>query len=126
MIIILRILADSTLQILDSENIEACVPLYLRHNNPMSVPILSRNNATDNILLKITVPKRTGRKRKRGSQETFSGTVPIDLDTTSDNIQSHSRRDDPAVLLRALKDNVDKYEVEVVAAIEQTHRFRGK
>jgi len=33
--------------------------------------------------------------------------------------------DNPAELLRALKDNVGKYKVDAVGQVNQTHRFRG-
>src|SRR3954471_17648760 len=96
----------------------------------MCAPILSRNTGTDNILLKITVPKRTGRKRKRGSQDPFSGPSMLDNGYRSqsvrpEDIRSQSRRDDPVEFQRALKDNIGKYSIEAVATINQTHRFRG-
>jgi general transcription factor 3C polypeptide 5 (transcription factor C subunit 1) len=97
----------------------------------MCNPILSRNIPTSNVLLKITVPKRTGRKRKRGSDAPFSGdyTASSVLDgriKQSDTLRSQSRQDGPAKLMRTLKDNIGKYNVEAVATIEQTHRYRGK
>ena len=107
------------------------VPLYLRYNDPSCVPIFSRNSATKNVLLQISVPKRTGRKRKRGSQDPYSGEVAGleengDVSRSeADSIRSQSRRDNPLELLRTLKDNVGRYSVEAVAEIEQTHRFRG-
>lgn len=95
----------------------------------MSVPILSHNSSTNNILLKITVPKRTGRKRKRGSQEPYSGdtrsTSQSEPASQSDGLRSHSRMDNPRELLRTLKDNPENYSVEAVGDIDRTHRFRG-
>jgi general transcription factor 3C polypeptide 5 (transcription factor C subunit 1) len=93
----------------------------------MAVPILSRNAPTQNVLLKITVPRRTGRRRKHGSQEPFSGDI-VKEDTRSytSHLRSQSRLDDPDELLKALKDNLGRYEVEAVATIDHTHRFRGK
>lgn len=97
----------------------------------MCVPILSQNAPTNNILLKITVPKRTGRKRKRGSQDPFThDDVPTATASASDastgSIQSVSRNDDPVQLVRKLKDNDGKYQIEAVGEIRQTHRFRGR
>ena len=118
------------MQILHVDDPEGCLPLYLRHNDPMCVPILSHNSPTKNVLLKITVPKRIG-KRKRGSQDPYSDIVPtlrparIDDSTPSDNSYSRSRSDSPGQLLRTLRDNAGQYEVEAVAEIERTHRFRG-
>ncbi|CAD6502891.1 BgTH12-02565 [Blumeria graminis f. sp. triticale] len=115
-------------RIIDSEDPEDCVPLYLRYNDKMCVPILSRNTPTNNILLKITVPKRTGRKRKRGSQEPFSG---VGLNATTPNLgnetpylRSQGGLDAPIELQRKLIDNVGRYSIEVVGEIRQTHRYR--
>jgi len=74
---------------------------------------LSWRVKTADVLLKITVPKRTGRKRKRGSQDAF---LPgNDADGTG-----------PETVLRCLKDNVEKYDVTPVGFIEETFRFRGE
>jgi general transcription factor 3C polypeptide 5 (transcription factor C subunit 1) len=122
----------TALQILDSIDPEECVPLYLRFNDPTCVPILSHNSPTNNVLLKITVPKRTGRKRKRGSQDPYTDDGEPVLSPEEDdgaaeaNLSSQSRLDHPPTILRKLKDNVSKYKIEAVAEIRQTHRFRGK
>lgn len=80
------------------------------------------------------MPKRTGRKRKRGSQDPFVSTNNIPEFTTQEvevekgqsaSLQSHSRLDNPNDLLRKLKDNAGRYQIEPVGNIEQTHRFRG-
>jgi general transcription factor 3C polypeptide 5 (transcription factor C subunit 1) len=86
---------------------------------------------TNNVLLKITVPKRTGRKRKRGSSgfmhdESFDAYIGQDEMANGTILQSHSRRDHPKVILRSLRDNVGRYQVEAVGIIEQTHRYRGR
>ncbi|PQE29754.1 hypothetical protein CJF32_00000412 [Rutstroemia sp. NJR-2017a WRK4] len=109
---------------------DECLPLYLRIRDPSCIPILSYNSITNNVLLKITVPKRTGRKRKRGSQDPYTddsqarSTATTEQDSAN-NVQSHSRNDKPASILRKMRDNVDKYTVEAVGAIEQSHRYRG-
>ncbi len=99
----------------------------------MCVPVMSHNSPTNNVLLQITVPKRTGRKRKRGSQDPYTDengfAAPADERTSSvtqpSKIRSQSRMDKPAELLRTLKDNVGRYKVEAVGQVNQTHRFRG-
>jgi general transcription factor 3C polypeptide 5 (transcription factor C subunit 1) len=100
----------------------------------MSAPILSFNAPTNNILLKITVPKRTGRKRKRVELDPFlyaeQRFSPLpdtgnDVAPADSIIRSQSRKDHPTELLRTLKDNVDNYSIEAVAKITNTHRFRG-
>ncbi|UKZ72743.1 hypothetical protein TrVFT333_000377 [Trichoderma virens FT-333] len=75
----------------------------------------------------VTVPKRTGRKRKRGTDGPWQGDVELQgADTSpSENVRSIARLDDPRLLRRKLEDNVDKYHVEAVGLIKHTHRFRG-
>ncbi|KAI1800565.1 RNA polymerase III transcription factor IIIC subunit-domain-containing protein [Daldinia bambusicola] len=107
----------------------ASVPLWFRPDNPTSKPIVSHHTVTNNILLKITVPKRTGRKRKRGSNEPFSGDVDISDGTTAtsgaDQVSSQARRDLPKSILRKMQDNPEDYQVEAVGNIHATHRYRG-
>ena len=101
------------------------MPLYLRPDNPTVRPLTSHNALTHNVLLKITVPRRTGRKRKRGSNHPFEG----ELDAAADGreeVQSKERIDAPKILRRKLRDNVDKYQVEPVGVIGNTHRYRGE
>ncbi|PVH77150.1 hypothetical protein DL98DRAFT_573931 [Cadophora sp. DSE1049] len=117
-------------RIMNSIDPEECVPLYLRHNDPMCVPILSHNAPTNNVLLKITVPKRTGRKRKRGSQDPYEfsngpGTTSNPAAPPPEVISSVSRMDEPSQILRKMKDNANNYKVEAVGEIRQSHRYRG-
>lgn len=105
----------------------------------MCVPILSHNSPTNNLLLKFTVPKRTGRKRKRGSNGPFTfpdgetakeapeerGPDVLGHNLKSSEMLSQLGKDNPATLLRKINDNIDTYQVEAVAEIRQTHRYRG-
>ncbi|KAH8166659.1 hypothetical protein CIB48_g1538 [Xylaria polymorpha] len=105
------------------------LPLWFRPDNPASKPIVSHHAATNNILLKITVPRRTGRKRKRGSDEPFSGnsntleTAAIGSQTNT--VSSVARQDRPRAILRRLQDNPDHYQAEAVGMIRDSHRYRG-
>ncbi|KAI1310158.1 RNA polymerase III transcription factor IIIC subunit-domain-containing protein [Xylaria venustula] len=105
------------------------LPLWFRPDNPASKPIVSHHAASNNILLKITVPKRTGRKRKRGSKEPFSGGFDIQDPTTVSSqvntVRSVARQDHPKTILRRLQDNSDQYQVEAVGMIRDSHRYRG-
>lgn len=89
----------------------------------MCEPTLSHNAPTHNLLLKIIVPKRTGRKRKRGTQE------PYEMDHAALPSQTSSEcpvgNANPSELLRDMRENEERYKVEVTATIDQTHRFRG-
>ncbi|KAL9599910.1 MAG: hypothetical protein Q9219_003543 [cf. Caloplaca sp. 3 TL-2023] len=83
-------------------------------------PIPSFNSKTSNVLLKITVPKRTGRKRKRGSENvSFESEEPPGSTPTL-----ISDPDDAQRLVRSMQDNPDRYLIEVVGSVKQTHRFR--
>lgn len=123
-------------QILSAHSYQGCLPLYLRPRDPLCAPILSHNATTTNVLIKITVPKRTGRKRKRGSNDPYAieDDNPADLKASEggenreqqgSSLLSHSRLDNPARLRRSLQDNVGKYQLEAVGNIIQTHRYRG-
>ncbi|KAE8154218.1 RNA polymerase III transcription factor IIIC subunit-domain-containing protein [Aspergillus avenaceus] len=100
---------------------KADTPAYLslRPEDAMSRPVQSTSSPSNNILLKVTVPKRTGRKRKRGSNEPFTG-VPVA--TLSPQLQPRRSAMD---LLRSLSDNVGKYQAEPVGMVNRTHVFRG-
>jgi general transcription factor 3C polypeptide 5 (transcription factor C subunit 1) len=71
-----------------------------------------------NVLVKITLPKRTGRKRKRTSNDPFehpardAGTPRNDTITAPD-------------FLQRLKDNEGSYTITPVGTINETHRFRS-
>ena len=94
----------------------------------MSRPIESRNVFTQNVALRVIVPKRTGRRRKRGSQDPYQQVVEAITERPSTSRLSESTRKsrDAQTLLRTLRDNQDKYEIHPVGVIEQTHRFRSK
>ncbi|KAF7563398.1 hypothetical protein G7046_g753 [Stylonectria norvegica] len=105
------------------------IPFYLTPESPFCKPIMSHNARSHNVVLKVTVPKRTGRKRKRGTNGPWEGDIEIayadaEVDGT-DQVLSRSRLDDPKMLRRKLADNVGSYHVEAVGVIKHTHRFRG-
>ncbi|KAL7811733.1 RNA polymerase III transcription factor IIIC subunit domain-containing protein [Trichoderma aethiopicum] len=105
------------------------IPLYIDPEEPFCPPIMSHNARSHNVVLKVTVPKRTGRKRKRGTDEPWQGDMELQgTDTSasaSENVKSVARHDDPRLLRRKLEDNVGRYHVEAVGLIKHTHRFRG-
>ena len=102
--------------------------LYLHPEDRMSKPIYSTNVKTHNIVLKIIVPKRTGRKRKRGSTDPyqFIGADSENLNPNSHTSASkvpHKIYQDP---IRSLQDNDPNIDIQAVGLIERTHRFRSK
>ncbi len=90
-------------------------PLGLRFqsNDPTSREIVSFNQKTNSILLKVTVPKRTGRKRKRGSNDEFT-----------EDPNTLSTRKDSSYLLQSMEDNSHRYEAEAVGSIHSKHIWR--
>lgn len=110
--------------------VRTSLPLYLNPESPFCLPIMSHNATSHNVVLKVTVPKRTGRKRKRGSNGPWQGDVEIPdskLEAGRDQprVCSIARLDEPKVLRRKLEDNVGKYHVEAAGLIKHTHRFRA-
>ena len=83
----------------------------------MAKTLLSKKVDVRHMLLKVTVPKRTGRKRKRGSDD------PFVLDESQSS--STSNQNEAQSMLRSLRDNNDIASVEVVGKIGETHRFRN-
>ncbi|KAI5461616.1 RNA polymerase III transcription factor IIIC subunit-domain-containing protein [Mariannaea sp. PMI_226] len=105
------------------------IPFYLLPESPFCKPIMSHNAKSHNVVLKITVPKRTGRKRKRGTDGPWEGDIEVaepEAQASGEHkVHSRSRLDDPTVLRRKLQDNAENYQVEPVGLIKHTHRFRG-
>lgn len=64
--------------------------------------------------MKVTVPKRTGRKRKRGSDAPFE---PSEREPENSNVIAPD-------LLQRLRDNNGNYTIEAVGMLRETHRFR--
>jgi hypothetical protein len=87
----------------------------------MSRPLQSISGSSNNVMLKVTVPKWTGRKRKRGSDESFSYVDPASAIETS-----APKRPRAKDLQRSLRDNVGKYRIEPIGRVERTHVFRGE
>jgi len=119
--------APNWIQLLDPK--ADSIPLYLNPDNPFRRPINSHNATTHNVLLKVTIPKRTGRRRKRGTDSPWEGEVAMtDADAPlqyGTKVCSLAKLDEPRLLRRKMQDNVGNYHVEAVGTINSTHRFRG-
>lgn len=90
------------------------VGVSLRPDDPFAKKLSSTGAQTQNVLVKITVPKRTGRKRKRGSDDPW---------TESGEDSSNGDAIPAPALLQRLRDNEGRCSVEAVGNIEETHRF---
>ena len=89
--------------------------------------ITSGNVATQNLFVRFTVPKKTGRRRKKGSTDSFR----FPNEEQNDNeVPSPSRASLSASaptardLVRTLRYNPTTYTLQVLGTITQTHRFR--
>ncbi|KAH7033380.1 RNA polymerase III transcription factor IIIC subunit-domain-containing protein [Microdochium trichocladiopsis] len=102
------------------------LPLWFRPHNPAAKPITSHHAASNNILLRVTVPRRTGRKRRRGTDDEFQPATPAPPRRSHvGRVGSANRQDKPKSILRRLQDNAEEYRVEAVGMIHDSHRYRG-
>ncbi|KAH0547813.1 hypothetical protein FGG08_000070 [Glutinoglossum americanum] len=98
------------------------IEVYLRPDDPMCRPLLSENLKTNNILLKITVPKMVGRKRKREPSNESDADLAAIQSKAPD--RAPLKGGEAGCLKRSMRDNVGRYKVEPIGKINYTHRFR--
>lgn len=87
----------------------------LRPNDPLAKKLSSVGIETRNLLVRVTLPKRTGRKRKRGSDDPYQDAPHVER--TRESITAPD-------LLRRLRDTEGTYQVQAVGVLRETHRFR--
>lgn len=87
----------------------------LRPDDPLAKRIPSTGVETRNILVRVTVPRRTGRKRKRGSDAPFED--PEQHEQENSNVTAPQ-------LLERLRDAHGNYSIEALGVLRETHRFR--
>lgn len=92
----------------------------------MSRPLQSTSSPANNVLLRVTVPRRTGRRRKRGTDEPFTDEPGAGTDAAPGVDNADSPRPTASDLRQNLEDNVGKYQVETVGMVNRTHVFRGE
>jgi general transcription factor 3C polypeptide 5 (transcription factor C subunit 1) len=92
------------------------IGVSLRPRDPLAKKLVSSAIESRNVLVKITLPRRTGRKRKRGSNDPF--THPVEGETRNDSIAAPD-------FLQRLKDNEGKYTINPIGTVNETHRFRN-
>ena len=63
---------------------EPVIGVSLRPRDPLAKKLVSSAIESRNVLVKVTIPRRTGRKRKRGSNDPF--TDPSEGVTRNDSI----------------------------------------
>ncbi|KAF2090691.1 hypothetical protein K490DRAFT_7768, partial [Saccharata proteae CBS 121410] len=97
-----------------SENQNKTIGLSLRPEDRMAKPIMSRFVQQDNLVLKVTVPKRTGRRRRKGTDGPWED-APVSQD---------AHHTDPKIMLRSLRDNPHVYSIQPIGHAGEYHRFR--
>lgn len=103
------------------DELPGSISVSLRPDDLLAKRLLSQPVITNNLLLKVTVPKRTGRKRKRGSSGPFVGESHVGpKDESKQNPYVEA-----STIFRSLQDNAEKYSVSVAGLIDETHRFRS-
>lgn len=104
---------SAIVQALDTDSVKTFA-LSFHPQDPAAHTIIANRRQTDNVLLSITVPKRTGRKRKRGSNDPW---------IEDDHLPA--LRKDSSYLLRSLVDNPKTHNVRALSAISSTHVWRS-
>jgi general transcription factor 3C polypeptide 5 (transcription factor C subunit 1) len=83
----------------------------------------SKQTQVNQLVLKVSAPKRTGRKRKRGSNDPF---LPeTEVETGSARVTTLPSTLGPESVFRAIRDNSDRYTVTAVGHLKESHRFRS-
>ncbi|OAA66838.1 RNA polymerase 3 transcription factor [Niveomyces insectorum RCEF 264] len=122
--------------IVKPEGPQASLPLFLRHEDPSSSALVSHNAASHNVVLAVTLPARTGMKRKRGvdgpweydpSVATSAGGAGADSLGSGEGRLAGETLDqrNARLLRRMLQDNAGNYKVDVVGLVKHSHRYRG-
>lgn len=121
----LRSRLETTTNAEGDDELKKLISVSLKPDDPFQKRLLATPVRTNNLLLKVTVPKRTGRRRKRGTDGPF---LPEDETVSTD--KDPSKPTSPYVkaetVFRSLQDNASTYKVEVAGIIDETHRFRSK
>ena len=89
----------------------------------MAKRVRSRAVETNDLLLKFSLPKRTGRKRKRGSSDQYKFDNASCSGTSSGDQESHKTT--ALDLLKRIKNNPENMSISIVGSVQETHRFRG-
>ncbi|KAF3045974.1 tau 95 subunit of transcription factor TFIIIC [Didymella heteroderae] len=108
------------------DELKKLISVSLRPNDPFAKRLLSTPVTTNNLLLKVTVPKRTGRKRKRGTTGPFLAECEHGGASNGTNKgPTNNNYVEAAEVYRSLQDNASKYEVAFAGIVDETHRFRA-
>lgn len=114
----------------DEDKLKQLISVSLRPDDPFAKRLLSQAVTTNNLLLRVTVPKRTGRKRKRGTSGPFLSTNDMDgaSNGTSNgsDVRGNKTYVDASTIYSSLQDNASTYKVSIAGVVDEVHRFRSK
>ncbi|KAL7273084.1 tau 95 subunit of transcription factor TFIIIC [Rhizina undulata] len=98
--------------------------LRFRPEDPMQPPIQSRTVPTNNILLKVTIPKRRKKKKPGNIEDTANTSINGQPAGRQGPEPKEQNEQEQQTLLDKLRVSKGKYEIEAVGMIERTVRFR--
>ena len=96
----------------------------LRPDDLLAKKLTSRETPVNNLLCRVVLPKRTGRKRKRGSNDPFTHVESPSATENESMGESAPLPLDGLQLLQRLKEDGHDYRLEPVGLINEAHRFR--
>ena len=118
---------ETTAHIEGDDELKKLISVSLRPEDPFAKRLLSTPVTTNNLLLKVTVPKRTGRKRKSGTTGPFLTEDQIQgVASGTDTNPPKNTYVEASEIYRVLQDNASHYRVAFAGIVDETHRFRGK
>ena len=91
--------------------------MSLRPQDPFAKKLIGREAYVNNVLLRVVLPKRTGRKRKRGSTDPFTDDGQV--------VDQNERPLTGPELLERIRDNQQDYTIEPMGVMHETHRFHS-
>ena len=125
----LRSKLETTTNAEGDDELKKLISVSLRPDDPFAKRLLSTPVRTNNLLLKVTVPKRTGRRRRRGTSGPFLTKDEFGSnDHQASNSSTHPSQTyvDAPTIYRILQDNASAYKVSLAGVVDETHRFRSK
>lgn len=88
--------------------------LSFRPQDSTSKTVIANKKSANNVLLKITVPVRTGRKRKRGSHGPWM-----------EDVAALTTKGDASHLVNAMADNANSYKVTALSTVPSMQMWRN-
>ncbi|KAE9984717.1 hypothetical protein EG328_008334 [Venturia inaequalis] len=101
------------------DNDTAPFEVSFRPEDVLSKTIMAQKVTVNQIILKVTVPKRTGRRRRRGT------TGPFLDESQMNGALQNQQESDADKIHQTLVDSPEKFTVQAVGQSSENHRFRS-